>query len=179
MKRGDKKAQFYLVAAMVIISLIIGFATIQNYTKKKQVKIYDIKDELGIEGGNVLDYGIFNLEKDSDITALVENFSNDFFNYAGAEKREFYLVFGNTEGGIYIINNTEIEKGTMSIEIGGERSGITNTISKIKATPISPSDGGVTVTINGIDYSFKLKGGENFYVIISQEIEGEQHIVTS
>ncbi len=178
MKRGSNKGQFYLVAAMVIISLIVGFATIQNYTKKKSIKIYDIKDELGIEGGKVLDYGTFYLN-DSDITALVENFSNDFFNYAGTENRTFYLVFGDTTGGIYVINNTEIETGTISTEVGGTRPGITNTISKIKATRISPSNGEVKVSVNGAEYPFELKEGENFYFIISEEVGGEQHIVTS
>ena len=36
----------------------------------------------------------------------------------------------------------------------------------------------VIVEINGTDYEFKLKPGENFYFVISQDIEGEQYVVT-
>jgi len=42
-----------------------------------------------------------------------------------------------------------------------------------------PLPGGrVTVIINGTNYSFRLRPGENFYFVISQEIEGEQYVVT-
>ena len=59
----NKRGQFYLVAAMVIIVLIVGFAAVQNYTKKSRtIKLIDLKEELGIESGKVLDFGTFNLE---------------------------------------------------------------------------------------------------------------------
>ncbi len=37
----------------------------------------------------------------------------------------------------------------------------------------------IIVTVDEIKYEFSLKSGENFYFIISQEIEGEQHIITN
>jgi len=37
----------------------------------------------------------------------------------------------------------------------------------------------VIITIGDIEYEFKLKTGENFYFVISQEIGGEKHVVTS
>ena len=47
-----KEGQFYLAAAIVIIVLIVSFAGITNYIKRSEpVRIYDLKDELGIESG--------------------------------------------------------------------------------------------------------------------------------
>ena len=55
------KGQFYLMAAIVIIVVIISFAAVSNYAKKKaEIKIYDLGDELGIESEQVIDYGTYN-----------------------------------------------------------------------------------------------------------------------
>jgi len=57
----QKRGQFYLIAALIIIAVIIGFAGISNYIQKKEViKLYDLGEELGIESQNVLDFGTYN-----------------------------------------------------------------------------------------------------------------------
>jgi hypothetical protein len=54
------------------------------------------------------------------------------------------------------------------------------TISKVQEFTKSAGDISVVVVrIEGIDYQFKLKAGENFYFIIWQEIGGEKHVVTN
>ena len=55
MKRGNKRGQLYLIAALIIVFVIIGFFSLGNYAKKQKtdVKIYDIAKELEIETGNV------------------------------------------------------------------------------------------------------------------------------
>ena len=52
----QKRGQFYLIAALVIIAVIIGYAGISNYLEKKEsIKLYNLGEELGIESENVLD----------------------------------------------------------------------------------------------------------------------------
>ena len=66
----QKRGQFYLVAAIVIISLIVGFSVVSNYaTNKEVVKLYDLKEELGIESANVLKYGTY--QSVTDLEALL------------------------------------------------------------------------------------------------------------
>ena len=96
MKRGNKKGQFYLLAAIIIIIVIVGFATVSNYLKKKgTVKLYDIKDELQIESGEVLEYGISEEITDiNDLRILIDDFIVKYQEYAG-EGKSLYFIFGN------------------------------------------------------------------------------------
>ena len=56
----NRRAQFFLIAAVVIIVVVVSIVTISNYTEKRDVvKLYDLGQELGIEGQNVLDYGTY------------------------------------------------------------------------------------------------------------------------
>jgi len=69
--KGDK-GQIYLITTIIIIAVVIGFVTISNYAQKQDsVKIYDLGEELNIEGENVLDYGIYNgLDKEATAELL-------------------------------------------------------------------------------------------------------------
>ena len=58
----QKKAQFYLVAAIIIVMILVGIASIQTYAiaKPKPRKIKDISAELNEETSRIIDYGIYN-----------------------------------------------------------------------------------------------------------------------
>ena len=50
----------------------------------------------------------------------------------------------------------------------------------IESIPSSELTGNkIIVTIEEIEYTFKLKLGENFYFVIFQEIGGEQYVITN
>jgi len=170
-----KRGQFYLIAAIVIIAIIIGFATISNYYKEKSsVKIYDLKEELGIESGEVLDYGIMN--EDINYEELIEHFTTLYDTFAG-ENSEIYFIFGNNEK-IFAYNYGDITSGTIDVDIGGKPAGLE--IKRRIKKDLKPTIGNnkVKVTINNDEREFELKPGENFYFVISQEIGEEQHIIT-
>ncbi len=152
----NRRGQFYLIAALIIIAVIIGYAGISNYIQKKEsIKLYDLGEELGIESENVLDYGTYN---ELDMELLLTSFITSYAEYI-EEGIEITFIFGNYEE-VTVIEYTELAVNP-NIET------------------YEPLGGKVIVEINGIDYEFKLKPGENFYFVISQEIEGEQHVVTS
>lgn len=177
----NKRGQFYLLAAIVIIAIIGGFAAVSNYTQKQgSAKIYDLKDELGIESGKVLEYGVFSNEDtinvDGQLINIVEHFITQYDKYAG-ENKEIYFIYGNINQ-VTLITYDDVIAGSLSIvgsqqiiqNIPGER--------LVKET-FTPEGGVVKVTIEGIVYPFEIKPGENFFFIISQEIEGEQHVAIS
>lgn len=166
----QKRGQFYLIAAMIVISLIIGFAVVSNYLEKKQtIKLYDLGEELGIESENVLDYGTYNEYNDTDMDELIRSFIENYVDYV-QEGIEIYFIFGNWEK-ITIVKYQEISYYGLLLD-----GGYTSTY--IEEEVIENPEKDVVVTINGNTYEFRLKPGENFYFVISQEIGEEQYVVT-
>ncbi len=148
-----------MIAALVIIVIIIGFATVSNYLQQKEsVKLYNLGEELGIESENVLDFGTYNRYDQEQMEALLKEFVESYAGYI-EEGIEIYFIFGNPDK-ITVIGYKELEE-----------------VPSISAE-ITASGKEVIVTINGVEYSFKLEQGENFYFVISQEIGGEKYVVT-
>jgi hypothetical protein len=162
----------------VLIVIIVGFATVQNYTQKQSsIKLYDVKDELGIEGGKVLDFGTYNIDSEADKEQLILDFANNYSEYAG-EGKNLYFVFGN-QNKIYVIKYEEVVSGSVSVSFGEEKSGLQTFVKGGEIETYTPTEEKVVITIGELDYEFELKRGENFYFIISQEVGGEQHVVIS
>ena len=145
---GDKTGQFYLIAAIVIISLVAGIFTIVNYSKKQDIsKVYDLKKELEIESGKMLD----NVNEGYAWNGLTSNFSA----YAGKDVEIIYIIVDTVSRNITVYKYLDINN-------------------KVDF-PYSYNSGNMIITVNvqGTDYRFKEKEGENFYFIISQII-GDQ-----
>lgn len=156
MKRLNKKAQFYLVAAIVLVTIVAGFITVANYSKKKNAPtIYDLGEELGIESQNIIDYGTTNEE---DIDSLLEDFAESYKDYVG-EGKDLYFIFGDSEA------------GTLKA-VSYENSEFVDT------PDLNPSGGKVSVTIEDIVYEFDLKEDYGFYFVVSQEINNEKYVIT-
>lgn len=150
----NKKGQFYLIAALAIVSIIIGIATVSNSSKvvKGSKIVYEIEDKLEIESEYVLDYGIVNK---LNTIQLMENFTRTFTD--SSKNLEFYFIFGKEENlKVYkYFNGTRITQ-SYSIESGN-----------------------VKTTVNGTEYSFNLTQGENFHYIIANDEGGERYVTTS
>jgi len=152
MKISDKRGQFYLLVSIILIALVISFAAISNYSKtKKSSRVYDLKAELSIEGGKILDYGAISGTYEWD------GFTQNFSNYAGNDIEIVYIVgiLGSEE--VYKYNDLG-EKETIDHALNSEI---------------------VSLTFEGNDYSFKLKPGQNFYFIISQHLDQEYYVTTN
>jgi len=172
-----RRGQFYLLGAIVIISIIIGFAVISNYSKKKQTPlIYDLKDELGIEGVNVIEYGTYN-ELGPNFANLTLHFSGVYSSFAGDKKNMYFIV--GTGNNITMYSFTDVVQGTYSIDVGGGYSKIDIKNKEFKENKIIPTSKKITVNVEGKDYEFDITPGENFYFIITQKINGEKYVITS
>ena len=150
-----KKAQFYLLAAIIIITLIIGFVTVTNYSSKQpSVKIYDLKEELGIESQNVIGYGT---SSGGNMNTLLGQFIETYVTYMGSNKN-LYFIYGDA--------------GDLQVKAYEELVDVSN---NYQATIDGEK---VVVSIEDVEYQFDLIAGQNFYFIISQEIDGGKYIVT-
>ena len=172
----NKRGQFYLLAAIIIITVIVGLASVSNYVKKGDtVKLYDVREELNIESGEVLEYGQFSGKTLEETT---DDFIVKYQEYAGDDK-ELYFVYGD-KNEVYVIRFGDV--GKISLTTSGTQT--TETIDGKITTTISAENGPLTqidvlIGEEQIPYTFELKPGQNFFFVISQEVEGEQHIVQS
>jgi len=185
--KGDK-GQIYLIITIIIIAVVIGFVTISNYAQKQDsVKIYDLGEELNIEGENVLDYGIYN-GLDKEATAeLLRSFIQDYSEYLG-EDIEVYLIVGDDESLIVIGEEEGLEEDFNITFITGNAAKNLRKYAKKTFTPTVSLEAGNKIKVKiknqhdsdkDYEYEFELKKGENFYFIISQKVGEETYVTTN
>jgi len=176
----EKRGQFYLLAAIILITIIIGFASVSNYLEKKDdIRLYNLGEELKIESKHVLDYGTYNEKNDTATQELIEGFIEKYATYIEAEI-DIYFIFGNKKQ-IIIVGYQELTKDTPIIKIGEKEEAEVETTPGKKTTIKGVYDrefDEVTITIDDNDYIFKLGEGENFYFVISQKIGEDIYVVT-
>jgi len=192
-KRGNanflknKKAQFYILAAVVISGIIVMFALVLNVSDHRDFdELYDLGEELKIESEKVLDYGVYNSLDDNGIRDLTENFTRIYSNYKG-DKKDLYFVFGNstriTAAG-YI--GSEREAGDVASNViikkqNGESLGRVEIIENegyiISDYPLTTNE--IIIEVDGINYPFSIKEGDYFYFVINKKIGGQHYIVSN
>jgi hypothetical protein len=174
-----KRGQFYLVAALIIVAIIISFAAISNYARTRgSTKLYNLGEELDIESGEVLTFGIVQ-NRDPGDTGLLEHFTNLYEQYAG-ENNEIYYIFGNSEG-IVVYSYKDLILGEVSVDFGDGSSTLTIDARAKRDLPtedIEVNGNTIKVTINDVVHEFELKPGDNFYYVISQELNGDVIVAT-
>jgi len=163
----NKKGQFYLVAAIIIICILAGIAMYKNYAKidKGNTVVYDLGKELKIETGNVYDYSIYNNKNTNEVIA---NWTSRYYDYARTQGStdSWIFVYGNREEMTAMLFSTA-EAGSVSIDTGSGETKVS--VLKNIRTPIKNIDfskGDVNINFNGVKYPFKLEEGENFYFVI-------------
>ena len=174
--RKVKKAQFYIIAAIIIVGVLFSIVAISTYIKSKpQPSIfYDLSKELDLESTNVINYGTYSGE---DMPKLLENFSDTYASYAG-EDTELILVYGTEASATAIVYSPE-ETGTISVDIG--------TGTPLQFTPTRPgkkkgeaeiSGGKIDINVENVTYNFELNQGENFFFVLKKQIGEEEHVAT-
>lgn len=178
----NKKGQFFLIAAVVIIVVIVSIVTISNYTQKKEVAtLYDLGQELGIEGKNVLDYGTYNVKNPDEIIDLMEQFIQNYHDYQ-EQNKNVYFIFGTKET-VNVLGYQDIAEEEICIKLNPKRNDDKTecknyeTIGTTQKFTIDEEINKVAIVIGETDqYEFRLKEGENFYFVIWQEIGGDRHV---
>jgi hypothetical protein len=183
----NKGGQFFLIAAIVIIIVIVSVVTISNYTEKKnEIKLYDLKQEMGIESQQVLDYGTYNNLNSDEMRGLMENFIENYVDYIEEEKN-IYFIFGNKQE-INALGYQEINNESVCIKLNPPSEGSSENAECIplqmqETQTFSPDNTGainvVVIRIDSNEYQFRLKPGENFYFVIWQKAGGQKNVVTS
>ena len=169
------------MGAIVIVSLIIGFVTITNYSKQDtSTKVYDLSQELGVESNQVLEYGLVNPEGTTStntmsLDQLIHDFTTKYSSYVSDSKVKLIFLFGN-KNELRLLTYNELSGsfsvGESQINVQGGSS-VQNVTDQIKEDKIK-------VIIDGVEHTFDLQQGQNFYYVISQEnADGSRNVATS
>lgn len=174
--RMNNKAQFYLVAAIIIVMILAGIASIKTYAfvRAEPRKIKDISSELSEETTRIIDYGIYS---SVNLLELLERFDTEFSEYflKKTEQTNLVFIYGNSSK-LYIVQYNDEYTGAVFATIGGASPtwSTSETIISRKEIAVSEyADGILTVHIFGKDFDFKIEEGEMFYFLITQEKDGE------
>ena len=167
-----KRGQFYLITTIIIITMIAGLVIVSNYSRERSnIRLDYLGEELGIESEKVLDYGIKN---DKNIKDLLENFTKTYSVYSSAEN--LYFIFGN-ENEITLAGYKKLNSGSIFIDIGSGNEVLNLNKEEYNSRSFSSPTESIKVTVDDIEYAFTINPGENFYFILSKEINGEKYIL--
>ncbi|MDO8459929.1 MAG: hypothetical protein Q7S74_02365 [Nanoarchaeota archaeon] len=175
-----KRGQFYLIAALVIVGIIASVATVYNMARstKEDSAVYDLSDEINYEGAQVLNNGVFTSRSQAETNKIIENLT-DYYALVSPSK-DLLIIYGNSTAANFILyNNTQT--GDIGISSGGtvSRVGISERIEKNSgALFLSSTNVKINLT-SSIQYDFNLKPGQNFFIVLKKENEGEQFISVS
>ena len=169
-----KRGQFYLLTTIIIITIIASLITISNYAiERSNIKLDYLGEELKIESRKIIEYGITNNES---IKELLENFTRDYSNYSNAENS--YFIFGD-ENEITFAGYKRLSSGVIFIDVGSGNESLNLNEGEYNSRDFLNPAESIKVTIDGIEYNLTLKPGENFYFIISKEINGAKYLFTN
>lgn len=160
----NKRGQFYLIAAIIIVAIILGFATTSNSLKKEEfTELGDLAKELEIESQAVIDHAVLN---NLDVKVQLGLFAEAYAPYSSAEN--LYFIIGDS-GGIEVGGYHKLYSG--SISVNGVELNIPQGVytSNSYTSPPNPT----TLIINELDHVFDLEDGTNFYFVVAKiEKEG-------
>jgi len=167
-----KRGQFYLITTIIIITMVASLIVVSNYSRERSnIKFDYLGEELGIESEKILDYGIKN---NKNIKELLENFTKVYSNYSSVEN--LYFIFGN-KNEITVAGYKELSSGIIFIDVGSGNEEINFNKGEYNSRSFLNPTESIKVTVDSIEYNFILRSGENFYFIISKEINGEKYII--
>ena len=177
-----KRGEYYLISAVVIIMVLIGYVVISNYSRiVGYTKTYDLAEELEIESANVLDYGIYNEYIEIEqMQNLLEGFIEAYSEIGEIE--ELYFIFGNAEQIVFMGYQQLQDEILIKVAIDEEEYHplqIGKKAVEHKAFTGEEEIKKVKVLVGEDEYEFELEEGENFYFILSQVVKGEKYVVTN
>jgi len=185
-RKINKRGQFFLVAAVLIVGIVIGLSTATNSVKvyAEEGYVYDLGSEIKEETGFVMDNGVYYEQDQADLIERTKQFLIDYYG-PNIEFDEVLFIYGDDED-LYGLYFNEIEAGNIGINTGS----IPNTFRiRIRSETTAEVDRHdedirrqgyekVSVKIRDIKYEFNLKDGQNFFLIIGKTHDGQKTVAT-
>ena len=174
-RQRSKKAQFFLIASVVIAFVLLGLGAtyVATNSKKEDTKVYDLSKEISFESSKVIDSGVFNALSDEQIN---ENLFNLSVYYAKTNPQsDIRIYYGDSEKVYYTIYNTS-EIGEIGVNTGGGSSSQVIEVRSVTTGTGPSSNGTVKLILNqdkNVYYNFNLTSGQNFFIVLKNTREDE------
>jgi len=171
----EKGAQFYFIAAIIIVIILTGLAGVSNYiiTKGKPLENHYYKSELSREGYKIIEYGIYNKK---DVGKLLVNFTGEQYGeffLRNSNNANIFFLFGNKSKMIALQYNEGVQG-----DVIGSNGWIEDRYYKTKeimGSELIRKDF-IEVNLLSRNYKFDLINSEMFYFIIVNVEGGETFI---
>lgn len=170
----DKRGQFYIIAAAVVVALIMGLTAAVNQATvtPKTLRFFDMSGNFGKESIMVIDYGVYNQNLPPDISEKINDFYANYSSYALATDPNIMMsfIYGN------VSSATVGELNVIGSDITSSDTGSRTRTNVIK-TPIrylSQNNQTVSVQLDEDTYNFTLAPEQNFYFVILTKKAGEK-----
>ncbi len=169
----EKRGQFYLIAAVIIVVILVGTIGIANYLRVQNsgesIKLYDISEELQLEGEAVVNFGIFN--DNQELEEVLEDFTAEYGEYI-SEGSDVYFIYGD-ETGMEVLGYKRDESGSINFNIGGSQTTLRFQGKRVDRASVTEeeigSDSNVAVDVGGSNYDFDVKKGQNFFFVVRDD----------
>lgn len=172
----NKRGQFFLLAAALFLSVIIGLTSIVNSVSlgNENEYFYDLSKEIKYETNQVLDYGVFNSK---DLDSIIKDFLIKYKDYVAQDQIVFIygdavsvdaLYYASDSVGVVGINTGSITPTSITItDLVGREAEVSRDSLELDK---------VRVMINDFDYTFQLNNGQNFFVVMIKYEDGEKFV---
>lgn len=172
----NKKAQFYLIAALVIISVISGIFTIYNIATapSQETLFYSLQEEVEYEGGKVISHGLYNSLSTEAIAKNVESVTD---YYSSAHPRTDFLIILGDEASLDFILYKNIQTGNLGVKYGNiPIFSPSNEKGKFLKENVNRNGDSVTVTLDEgkITKEYTLRKNENYFFFVIREENREE-----
>lgn len=166
----NKRGQFYLIAAIILIGIMLGFATLSNSIKKQDISKFNFADkELQIEFQKILENAMKDNLGEEDILNKLDNFASNYSLYSNIES--LYFIFGTTSTARISAYN---RKNTEKILVEGQELNIP--LKEYIKQDYSSINNPLTINIGGVEHEVNFNEGENFYYIINSKNNENEYI---
>lgn len=170
-KRLSKKGQFYIIAAVVIVIIVLGMAGVSNYisVKDEPKSFYDLGENLGLEGAWVIDQGIYT--NIANLNQRIEEFSQQFGEYIAATGEDFELViaYGSRDTG-KVKKYVKDSSGGVKSELGGVPT------YRIVEQEIGDLSDVNEVIVKDTSYDLNINENENFLFVMTTSRDFEKYV---
>lgn len=171
----QKRGQFFLIAAVIIVSAVISITSVMNSARvqPKPEEFYSISDEIKFETYRVMDYGVY-YQRDGE--GLARDFLEDYAPYI-AQDRAIFIV-GNENGVRAFYFQSNALGGSINIVTGQSTVLPIRHPRNVDAVVTRNADNSISVILDGQEYSFRLNDGQNFFFVMAREEQDETFVRT-
>lgn len=178
----NKRAQFFLIAALIISGVILSFGKsyTQSSIQEENAQIYDLADQFKYEASQVIDNGLIQGKSTTQIKESLENLTEYYAKLNPDSNID--IIFGNESSLNSISKN---QTGGISFQSLSSPNP-TSTGAEISSSQVdktAPKKINVKIPVAGssgqkkVDHSFEVAPGQNFYLIVRKKIKDQDVVI--